>query len=83
MRFNNRKWTILTLGDYNESELQVLIDNALESNIESLRKSVDGTKTFLKWDGTTPSCFNGMTTHTHSEILAILSTDEWTPTDPD
>jgi hypothetical protein len=83
MRFANRKWTILTLADYTESELQTLADNALENNVDTLRKSVDGTKTFLKWDGDTPSCFDGMTIHNHSEILAILATEDWTPADPE
>ena len=77
-RFDNRKWTIITLADYNDSQIQTLLDNALETSVEHLRKSVNGTKTFFKWDGDTPSCFNGMTTHNHSEILAILATDEWT-----
>jgi hypothetical protein len=78
-RFANRKWTIITISDYNDSQIQTFLDNALETSLNFLRKSVDGTKTFFKWDGDTPSCFNGMTTHNHSEILAILATDEWSP----
>jgi uncharacterized heparinase superfamily protein len=78
-RFANRKWTIITLADHTTEQLQTLVDNALEGSIDTLRRSVNGTKTFFKWDGDTPSCFNGMTTHNHSEILAILGADEWTP----
>ena len=77
-RFANRKWTIITISDYNDSQIQTFLDNAIETSLNSLRKSIDGTKTFFKWDGDTPSCFNGMATHNYSEILAILDTDEWT-----
>ena len=43
----------------------------------SNRQSLDGTKTILKWNGDTPSCFEGMTTYSHSEILEILNNSEW------
>ena len=75
--FENRKWVILNIADYNDTQLQTFIDNATQSSMDTARKSIDGTKTFLKWDGDTPSCFNGMTTYNHSEILNILATDEW------
>jgi hypothetical protein len=47
---------------------------------------VDQTKTFCKWDGTTPEFFNEMTTkegpYTYPEILNILATPEWTDPNP-
>ncbi len=53
-----------------------------ETSAETLRRSVDGTKTFVKWDGETPSFINDLTTlegtYTYEEILEILSTTEWT-----
>jgi hypothetical protein len=61
-----------------------LIDfsQVLETSIDTIRKSVDGTKTFVKWDGDTPACISGLTTaegpYTNEEILAILATEEWT-----
>jgi len=54
------------------------IDAAIESSKATLRLSVDGTKTILKWDGETPEPFEGMDTYTHSEILEELSGPEWT-----
>ena len=54
MRFENRKWVILTLDDYSNSELQTLVDNALENSIDTLRKSVDGTKTCLLYTSPSP-----------------------------
>ena len=54
------------------------IDSAIESSRDSLRLSLDGTKTILKWDGDTPEVFDGMDTYTHSEILEELAGPEWT-----
>jgi hypothetical protein len=81
--YENRKWAIITLSDYNEAQLQRLVDNAIQTSVNTLKKSLDNTKTILKWDGNTPSCFEGMDTYTHSEILAILSEvdGDWLSTD--
>jgi hypothetical protein len=54
----------------------------LESSIDTIRKSVDETKTFVKWDGDTPACIANLTTaegpYNNDEILAILASEEWT-----
>ena len=68
---SNRRWIIINVSDVTDE----MLSNSLEGKI--LRKSLDGTKTILKWDGDTPSCFDGMTTYNHSEILTELSSDEW------
>ena len=78
MGFENRKWVIITLASYTDEELQNLVGNAIQSSVNSLRKSIDSTKAILKWDGETPSAFSSMTTYNHSEILTILATEEWT-----
>jgi len=49
----------------------------LETSSDTLRYSVDGTKTFVKYEGTQPSFLSGKQEYTHSEILDILSTPEW------
>ena len=54
------------------------IDAAIESSKQTLRLSVDGTKTILKWDNETPEVFEGMDTFTHAEILAELAGADWT-----
>ena len=51
----------------------------METSADTLRFSVDGDKTFVKFEGDTPDFLAGKTTYTHSEILAILQTEEWTP----
>jgi len=76
--FSNRKWVIITLADYTSDQLEDLVSNAIQSSSSTLRKSVDGTKAILKWDGDTPTIFNGMTTYNHTQILTTLATSEWT-----
>ena len=77
MSFENRKWVIITLADYTEEQLIDLVNNAIQTGVDTLRKSLDNTKAILKWDGDTPSCFDGMTTYNHSEILTELATSAW------
>ena len=68
-RFQNRKWVIVPVSDITDD----MIYYALEANRNNLRKTTDGTKAILKYEGSKPRCFYGMTTYTHSEILAILN----------
>lgn len=53
-----------------------------ETSSETLRKSIDGTKTFIKYYGEVPNSIINLQTksieHTQHEMLNILSTDEWT-----
>ena len=69
---------------FNVTELdQIDFTEVLETSIDTVRKSVDETKTFVKWDGEAiPSSVDGLTTkegpYTYEEILSILSTEEWT-----
>ena len=68
---------------FNVSELdQIDFGTVLETSAQTIRVSVDETKTFVKWENEIPACVSGLTTkegpYTHSEILAILSTEEWT-----
>jgi len=73
---------------FNVSELdQIDFNQVLETSIDTVRKSVDGTKTFVKWDGETiPSSVEALTTkegpYTYEEILVILATEEWTNPNP-
>jgi hypothetical protein len=68
---------------FNVSELSNIdFSQVLETSSDTVRKSVDGTKTFVKWEGTTtPSFITNLTTkegpYTYSEMLAILSTSAW------
>lgn len=64
------------------SELsKVDFSQVCETSAETVRKTTDETKTFVKWNGSTP----GFTTsivgsegpYDNSEILTILATDAW------
>ena len=75
MRYSNRKWVIVN----NSNLTDEMISSSLETSIDTLRHTVTGTdKVILKWDGDTPSCFDGMTTYNHSEILTELAKSTWT-----
>lgn len=55
----------------------------METSIETVRKSIDGTKTFIKWDSIEiPKSVENLKTksgpYTYDEILEILETPEWT-----
>ena len=72
---------------FNTSELPLIdFTQVLETSIDTVRKSVDETKTFVKWDGDMPTCVSDLTTkegpYTYEEILNILQGPEWTPVEP-
>ena len=73
MDYSNRHWVIVNVDDITDE----MISNAIQSGTATLRKTNDGSKAILKWDGDTPSCFDGMTTYTHSEILIELAKSDW------
>jgi hypothetical protein len=77
MSYENRKWVIITLASYTDEQLENLCANAIQTSVSTLRKTLDGTKAILKWDGDTPSVFEGMTTYNHSEILTELAKPTW------
>lgn len=76
--YENRKYLIFPV-----SQLDVIdFTQVGETSAETVRKSVDETKTFVKWDGQDPSFISQLTNtegpYTHEEILNILSSEEWT-----
>ena len=103
-RFPNRRWLIISADDVEN----INFNQVLESGPDTLRYSVDGTKTFIKYEVTVveqdevhtftdpetgeeqtttvlagvygrPSIYQeSMTEYTHSEILELLATEEWT-----
>jgi hypothetical protein len=78
MDFETRQYVI-----FNVSELDNIdFSQVLETSAETVRQSVDGTLTFVKWDGDVPACVESLTTRgdylTHSEVLAVMATEEWT-----
>ena len=75
---NLRTYVIIDAADVEEVDF----DEVLETSEDTLRWSVDHTKTFVKFVGETPSFLEGKTQYNYSEILAILATPEWTNPEP-
>jgi hypothetical protein len=74
---------------FNVSELDKIdFDQVFETSIETVRKSVDETLTFVKYaTDEMPSSVSSLDTkqdpYSHEEILAILATPEWNPPLPE
>jgi len=67
---------------FNISELEKInFNEVLETSINTVRKSIDLTKTFVKWEGNTPSSVLTLTTtegpYNYDEMVALMSTPEW------
>ena len=68
----------------NTDELGIVdFTQVAEIDADSCRRSLNGNKTFVKFLGdNTPLFLEGKTQYTHSEMLAILATEEWTDPNP-
>jgi hypothetical protein len=69
-----RKYVIIDASDLPNVDF----NQVLETSADTLRYSVDGTKTFVKFEGDTPSFLVGETQYDYTDILNILSGPEWT-----
>ena len=67
----------------NMSEIaSVDFNEVMETSEDTVRLSVDGLQTVLKWEGDEPAFVSTLSSYegpyTHEEILAIMATPEWT-----
>lgn len=73
----NRQFIIFNVSELNKIDFT----QVLETSADTVRKSVNGAKTFVKWEGNTPECISALTTaegpYTYTEMLEILATTEW------
>ena len=81
--WDNRHWVIIPVTEL----VNVDFSQVCETSIDTVRTSVDGTQTFVKWDGSTMpdtvvNLANKSETYSHEEILDILATAAWTSPDP-
>jgi hypothetical protein len=57
-----------------------------EGSPSELRKSIDGTKTFVKYEGAAPECVILLNTgdgpYNYQDFITILRTSEWTDLNP-
>ena len=78
-QYDNREFMI-----FNTLELPSINFNEVsETSEETVRRSINGEKTFVKWDGVIPSSISSLTTkegpYTYDEIFIILQETEWNP----
>ena len=81
--YANRRFVI-----FDVTELPLIdFSQVYETSIDTVRKSVDETKTFVKYDMPQPPSVTALTTksieYTYYEILDILSTPEWSEPFPE
>lgn len=76
--YENRKYLIFPVSQLS----QIDFDQVLETSADTVRKSLNETKTFVKWEGADPACISRLTStegpYTHSEMRAILVGSAWT-----
>jgi len=77
--FDNRKFVILPATEVN----QIDFNEVMETSIETMRYTVDGTQTFVKYEGVMPSSISSIQgksqEYGYEDFLTILSQPEWNP----
>lgn len=76
--YEDRNYLIIPTTEVSKVDFSLVC----ETSPETLRKSVDETLTFIKWDGESPAFVADIEDaggpYTYTEILEILSGPEWT-----
>ena len=79
--FESRSYLIIPTSEVSKVDFT----KVCETSADTLRKSVDGTKTFIKWDGSNPSFTSSLDKtegpYNYSQIKTILSGTDWTSTE--
>ena len=78
MHFENRHYVIFDLTEVGTIDFS----EVLETSVDTLRKNLANTQSFVKYEGAMPTSVTALTTrsqeYTHPEILAILAGADWT-----
>ena len=81
-QYPDRRFVIFNVTELNK----INFNQVFEDSSSTVRKSVDETKTFVKFDLPMPSSVSSLTSksqeYTYDEILTILATPEWTDPNP-
>ena len=76
--FNDRKYVVIFYSDID----QIDFTQVMETSAETVRRSVDGNLTFVKYEGEMPSSLTALTNRSqefkHEEFLNVLSGPDWT-----
>tara|TARA_Y100000310_G_scaffold6035_1_gene6912 strand:- start:215 stop:445 length:231 start_codon:yes stop_codon:yes gene_type:complete len=73
--FDNRKYVIINKDEVSSVDFS----KVMETSAGTLCYSLDGSKTYVKYEGSQPSFLSGKTELTHSEIIAELANSDWNP----
>jgi|TARA_A100001515_G_scaffold137868_1_gene130931 hypothetical protein len=68
---DNLKYAILNTSDIGTVDFT----KVKQADANSVRKSLDGSKFIIKFEGATPDFLDGVTLYTNEEILAVI----WNP----
>lgn len=78
MIYETRNYLIIPVSELSKVDFSLV----LETSPETVRKSVNETMTFIKWEGEVPEFVADIVgaegPYTYGEILTILSGPEWT-----
>ena len=78
--FENREYLILPVSELTKVDFNLV----METSAETVRKSIDETKTFVKWEGAEPAFVATISgaegPYTYEEILDILTGVDWAHT---
>jgi hypothetical protein len=76
--YENRNYLIIPVTEISKVDF----NQVCETSADTVRKSTDETKTFIKWDDVAPTFLNSLEgkegPYTHSQIIELLNTEEWT-----
>lgn len=76
--FENRKYVVISYSDIDKIDFC----QVMETSAETVRRSVDGTLTFVKYEGSMPASVEALAHRsqefTHEQMLLVLSGPDWT-----
>ena len=80
MAFENRRWVVIPTS----STGSISFNDVLETSVNTLRLSIDGSQTFVKYDGSQPTSVTNLpgasSEYNHTAILNLLTGSAWTST---
>lgn len=74
---DNKTYVVFDVSELDKIDFSQVV----ETSVETLVRSIDGTKTFVSWEGTQSSFIESLTTKgeylTGMDIVLLMPTSEW------
>ena len=70
-------YVIIDTTEITDENSVIDFSKLMNRNAAMSRRSVDGSKTLVKYNGEQPSFLNGKTTYTHDEIKVEMAKSDW------